>query len=178
MNMKKVLMIVVLMLCLVGAVKAQDPNVPVVILTPDATGLTIWTSVTDNITSIFAVRMGWEDKQLEVGGTCKWLTADSTWELTPDYAGCYLLFYLTQQGKIVNPPPSNVIEEWLQELGARPYGGLEMLTGTKKDSHSTRSTWLAGTLFSTDPDYQTALSIEYQSCPDEDVIAIGIKHRF
>jgi len=175
--MKQALLIAVLMMCLVGVAKAQDPNAPP-ILAPSAKGLTVWANTTDNATSTFAMRLGWEEDKLEFGGTAKWFTADPTWELTPDLAGGYLIFYLTQQGKIVDPLPDNGFEQWIHELGARPYGGLEILTATSPDNHRTNVTWLAGTLFSTDPEYVTALSVEYQNTPEEDVIAFGIKHRF
>jgi hypothetical protein len=175
--MKQALLIAVLMLCLVGVAKSQDPNA-LPVLAPDAKGLTAWANITDNATSIFAMRLGWEEDELEFGGTAKWFTADPEWELTPDLVGGYLIFYLTQQGKIADRLPDNIFETWIHELGARPYGGLELLTATSPDSHRTNVTWLAGTLFSTDPKYATALSVEYQNTPEEDVIAFGIKHRF
>lgn len=174
---KTIVLITALLLCLVGAARGQEPNAPV-ILAPEATGLTTWFSATDNATSTFGLRAGWEEGKLEWGGTAKWFTADPEWRLTPDLAGGYLIFYLTQQAKVLDPLPDNFLEEWIHELGARPYGGVEILTATKPDNHRTRATWLAGTLFSTDPEYGTALSIEYQKTPGEDVIVFGIKKRF
>jgi len=175
--MKKLLLIVALLLCLVGVARGQDPNTPPV-LAPEGKGLTLWATTTDNATSTFGLRAGWEEGKLEFGGTAKWFTADPEWELTPDLAGGYLIFYLTQQAKVLDPLPDNFLEEWIHELGARPYGGVEILTATSPDNHRTRAIWLAGTLFSTDPKYATSLAIEYQKTPGEDVIVLGIKKRF
>ena len=175
---KLIATLIVTMLCVCSITIGQDVNEPV-------KGFTSWIGVTENTNSTLIGRIGWQEKQIELGGTCKWWTANEEQRITPDVAGAYLLFFLKQEGKIIDPQPDNPIDIWLQKLNSNPYAGAEIVGRTKSGvDHSARINWMAGSLFSFNPDYKTSLAIEYIGgqgaiMPDDDWgVVFHFRHRF
>lgn len=150
---KKLLMIVALALLLCGSVRAE-PNEPV-------EGLTVWGAATDNADKLMQLRVGWEFDRIEPGIALKWFTTSPDWGPQPDVIGAYMIYHVNEIVLIDDPEPDNPFEVILHSMKARPYAGIGLDIPTRGDNHEADLSYIVGTMFSNDPDFKWAFTIEY-----------------
>ena len=162
--MKKLLLVVVLMLCLVGTARANEPNTPVLVI-PQVQGFTIWGGSEGTAGSALDVRVGYELKNgFEPGVGFRYLTGNPEWGPVPDIITPYLAYHLKEVALVADDLPDNAWEEILHTLKMRPYGiggvGIprERIEG---EGRRPRLDVAVGTIFANDPTFAVGFYVEY-----------------
>jgi hypothetical protein len=174
--MKKLLLIVALLLCLVGTARAGEPNVPV---NEPVQGITVWGLTEGDASSTAEGRFGYELKsRFEPFVGVKYLTGNPEWGPAPDIVSAGMIYHVNEIGLVTDEQPDNAWEEILHSLKARPYGGIEAAIPTQGENRQLELNYIAGTLFSNEPDFRVAFCVEYMVGDDNQAIRIGGRFRF
>jgi len=129
-------------------------------------------------------RVGIERDDAEAGVTVKYWSSNLDWGPSPDAAGAYFIYHLTQEITVEDTPETSPIQDVLESLNARPYAGFEFVTPTGGRHRTVDMNWILGTSFTADPDRRWAFVTEYTagngavSGRDNNVLSIGARGRF
>ena len=148
----------------------------------DNDGMALWGTTSDAADQFIAARLGIERDQVEIGGAVRWFTREP-WNEDVDAAGAYIIFTPDIRVEVADPSPDNIFGDVLSLLIGRPYVGVEALIPTKGRDRSVDINWLAGTLISLDPDFKTALVVEFATgqavaSKNDNIVVIGGRIRF
>ena len=124
---------------------------------------TVLTGQKADLTTRFGVLTENEDLgSTEVFVTAKYLRSSKiSWGPEPDVAGVGIIFYPTFDLAITDTPQSSPIQEFIEALHARPYGGVEFVGPLDGEQRKVQPNWIIGTLFVLDPVPNWGIRVAY-----------------